>query len=240
MAVGDIPWSGRAVTAKLFLQSAYTSTVKTSLGFADPRGVSLDTDSNTPACEVAGTDSLQLLSGQFTSTSKSTLGVGSDIPEGISVDTGPHTPWVKAASDKLMHQSGQITSTVKTSVDISSVETDSQGISTDSDGHIPWCGASDNKFYRQSVYTTTLKTSLSVTADPMDISFDGTDTPAIRGATVDKILRHSGQFTSTIKDSVDITSINSQPTGIEVNDFNSRLGIAAAAAAPAIAFGHNF
>ena len=68
----------------------------------------------------------------------------------------------------------------------------------------PWSGSAGDKLYLQSgSFTSTLKTSQSVTTidtTPRDISWDGTNTPWC-GSQASKLYLTSGQFTSTLKDS---------------------------------------
>lgn len=72
------------------------------------------------------------------------------------------TPWCGYSDDKLYLQSGQFTSTVKTSEYVGGVDALPAGISYDG-ANTPWCGATDDKLYLQSgQFTSTIKDSVYV------------------------------------------------------------------------------
>ncbi len=123
------------------------------------------------------------------------------------------TPWCGNDADKLYLQSGQFTSTLKTSEDINTIDDGPQGITWDGT-NTPWCGVEAKKLYLTSgQFTSTIKDSENISTPPSGISWDGTNTPWI-GSTFDKLYLQSGQFTSTIKDSEGINGIDGGPSGI--------------------------
>ena len=63
-----------------------------------------------------------------------------------------------------------------------------------------------------------------------DVSFNGTDSPWI-GTQAEKFYLQSGQFSVTLKTSR-TTSVNTESTGIEHNDTDARLGVAAPVVVP--------
>ncbi len=133
------------------------------------------------------------------------------------------TPWCGSGDIKLFLQSGQFTSTIKTSEDVSGIDTGVNGISWDGT-NTPWCGATDDKLYLQSgQFTSTIKTSESITATEAivsGISWDATNTPWT-GSVSDKLYLQSGQFTSTIKTSENIVGVDNSPQGISFDATNT-------------------
>jgi len=111
------------------------------------------------------------------------------------------TPWTGANEYKLYLQSGQFTSTLKTSEYIGATDTSPQGVSWDG-VDTPWIGLNDNKLYLQSgQFTSTLKTSQyigDIDLLPLGVTWDGVNTPWVGAA---KLYLQSGQFTSTLKTS---------------------------------------
>ena len=113
------------------------------------------------------------------------------------------TPHCGVLSSKLYLQSGQFTSTIKTSISVVGVDAFPEGLDWDGT-NTPWTGNQAGKMYLTSgQFTSTIKTSQSVSSDRRGISWDGTNTPYTGRS---KIYIHSGQFTSTIKDSTATTS----------------------------------
>jgi len=56
------------------------------------------------------------------------------------------------------------------------------------------------------------------------VSYDGTNTPWSQwdaGSTADKLYLQSGQFTATVKDSENVGSVDTTPTGISWDDTNT-------------------
>ncbi len=125
------------------------------------------------------------------------------------------TIWSGATDEKLYLQSGQFTSTIKDSEDVSAVDTPGTSATTQVDA--PWMGLVTDKAYLQSgLFTSTLKTSLdmtSVDSDMQGISWDNTNTP-VMGNSANKMFLTSGQFTTTIKDSEGTGAFDVTPRGI--------------------------
>jgi hypothetical protein len=183
-------------------------------------------DANTPWCgsENDKDGKLFLQSGQFTGTLKASQSVESIAtnPGGIAWD-GTDTPWSGNSSSppspsnvrKLFVQSGQFTSTVKESEDVTSIDLPS-GIAWDGTNS-PWTPVNNQKLYLQSGrFTSTIKDSEDISGtsdDANDISWDGTDTPWC-GITLNKLYLQSGQFTSTIKASEDVSAAVATLRGI--------------------------
>ena len=132
-----------------------------------------------------------------------------------------NTPWCGNSDDKLYLQSGQFTSTLKTSRAVGSIDLAPNGISWDGTD-TPWCGGQANKLYLQSgQFTSTLKTSrdqTTIDTGVVDISWDGANTPWI-GGEANKLYLQSGQFSSTIKDSQSVASTLN--TGISYDGTNT-------------------
>ena len=127
-----------------------------------------------------------------------------------------HSPWLPNASFTLKLQSGEFTTTVKTSVDVGAIDNSARGISYDGT-NTPWSGNEAMKLYLHSgQFTSTLKTSQgSIASFFADISWDRTNTPwvGLPMATY-KLCLQSGQFTTILKASQDITAIDTVPDGI--------------------------
>lgn len=140
------------------------------------------------------------------------------------------TPWCGQEAQKLYLTSGEFSSTIKTSEDVSAVDTAPTGISYDGT-NTPWCGATDDKQYLQSgQFTSTIKTSQSVSAvdlTPSGISWDGTNTPW-NGFADKKLYLTSGQFTSTIKTSQSVSVIDTSNRSISYDGTNTPWSGAAA------------
>jgi hypothetical protein len=114
--------------------------------------------------------------------------------------TNDDSPW--CTPGKLFLQSGQFTSTIKTS----QVAINPAGISWDGT-NTPWANLSDLLVLTSGQFTSTIKTTqdISVTTPQLhDISWDGTNTPWCEGGGLsNKLHVQSGQFSSTIKTSLD-------------------------------------
>ena len=225
MATTATPWIGSfGATDKLYLQSGqFTSTISLSLPIgaveATGNGISWD-GTNTPWCGNTD-DKLYLQSGQFVSTIKESQSViaKSTYISGISFD-GTNTPWSAGITQKLFLTSGQFSSTIKESLGVGSYADD---ISTD--GLEPfWTSAQSDKLYRQSQFTSTIKDSEDVSgwdAEPVGISWDGTNTPWSGKADI-KLYLQSGKFTSTLKESQTLGGVN-YPESISTDDYSSRV-----------------
>ncbi len=133
------------------------------------------------------------------------------------------TPWCGSASKKLYLQSGQFTSTLKTSEDVTARDLTPRGISWDGT-NTPWCGSNDVKLYLQSgQFTSTLKTSEDISGIdtlPFSNSWDLANTPWI-GDQAKKLYLQSGQFTSTLKTSELISAVDATPRGISYDGDNT-------------------
>jgi hypothetical protein len=134
------------------------------------------------------------------------------------------TPWIGLTSDKLFLQSGQFTSTLKTSEDISATETACRGISWDGT-NTPWCGVQFGSCLRlqSGQFTSTIKDSQNVNITDTTsggVTWDGENTPWV-GSQSDKLYLQSGQFTSTLKTSESVNSVDSEPTGISYDGVNT-------------------
>jgi hypothetical protein len=86
------------------------------------------------------------------------VGTINDLVTDVSWD-GTDTPWCGVDPIRIYLQSGQFTSTLKTSEDLSAVDSAAQGVSWDG-VNTPWCGSGDDKLYLQSgQFTSTIKDS---------------------------------------------------------------------------------
>ena len=215
-------WSATVGGDEIFLQSgSFSATIKDSVDVTSVdsvHGVGWD-GTDTLFCGV-NDSKLYKLSGKITTTLKTSQFVTTN-PDGISWD-GTNTPWVNYyPSPKLMLQSGQFTSTVKTSLDISAVEEGAQGITFDGTD-TPWAGNADDKLYLTSgQFSGTLKTSLDVSGintSPRGMGWDKTDTTWIGRTATATLFRTSGKFSGTLKTSLDVSGIDTIPTGAAVDE----------------------
>ena len=123
------------------------------------------------------------------------------------------------AADKLLLVSGEVTTTIKTSQDVSAVDSSPQGISYNGQ-NTPWCGSADDKLYLTSgVFSSTLKTSIANSADLNATGISATSVlglgnTLISGNANDKLWRLSGVFTMTVKSSLSIGAVDTGPQGI--------------------------
>ncbi len=132
------------------------------------------------------------------------------------------TVWSGAGDEKLYLQSGQFTSTIKDSEDVSGVSTP-VSIATDATD-TPWLDTVDKAFIQSGQFTSTIKTSLSFTATDSDmggISVDQTPNTPLMGNSANKMWLMSGQFSTTIKDSEGIGAIDLTPRGISEDGTNT-------------------
>jgi hypothetical protein len=122
--------------------------------------------------------------------------------------------------------SGRVTSTIKTSQSVSSVDTSPQGIVV-LKNDTGWCGSQASKYYITSgKFTSTIKDSLAETnywsaGFPYDISADREHTYLDQ---TERIFYVSGQFGTTIKDSLTVTYI-SIAKGLEVGNQELHMGV---------------
>lgn len=129
--------------------------------------VELVTGDDTPFCGTTGGVSglIKLLSGQFSSTIKTSLDVTSKSvqPSGISWD-GTNTPWVgSTAGNDLVLQSGQFSSTIKDSEE--APPADCRGLSVDQRKDTPYLGdltPNAKLGLISGQFVSTIKTSIDV------------------------------------------------------------------------------
>jgi hypothetical protein len=153
-------------------------------------------------------EKLYIQSGQVTSTvsdSLSVSGIGTD-PNGVCWD---ETDYGWCRIDNYYRWQSGFTSTVKLSVSL----TPSLGPQS-----ISWDGADTmlitygtDKMYRYSAKTATIRDSQATSAaTATGIAWDGTNTPWTH-YDVDKLKLQSGNFTSTLKSSIAVGSLDNQP-----------------------------
>lgn len=123
-------------------------------------------------------------------------------------------PWTGRGDAKMYMQSGNVTTTMKTSLATSSWDTFPWGIEADADGNMTLNGREADKFYLMSgAFSSTIKDSISTaaqTGSPLGPSEDGVNTTLIY-ATV--LCLYSGKITTTVKTSLDITSVDGSVNG---------------------------
>lgn len=214
----DTTWSGRT-TAKLYKQAGFTSSLTDSTGASQVNGISWDGTNTTWVRTGGGNEKLELQSGQFTTTIKTSQDVsGVSNITGAAWD-GTDTVWTDG--DKNFKTSGQFTSTVKTSLTTSSG--DYSDISyVDGDTLMAYLGsifsfADDRLELHSGQFTTTIKTSLTPgSANVTGISYDSADT-VWGSASAQRAYKSSGRFTSTVKESFNLSGIDGNLTGITTN-----------------------
>jgi len=207
----DTPWVGHHPTlfggTRMYLQSGqFDSVLKTSavipgLGPNDQaNGISWDGNGNTAVQTSPPADTrLILFSGQFTTTVKASVSIGASGGKGISW-MKDDVMWCDESNDKLKIQSGHISSTLKTSQSIGSIDGDVSDVAF-TGGHTLWCGASDDKLYLQSgFFTSTLKTSQSISS--IDLSPSGIETD-----NVDARLQNQAADIIFVQNSIDFVQV---------------------------------
>jgi hypothetical protein len=138
------------------------------------------------------------------------------------------TMWNGAEADKLYLQSGHLTTTLKTSEDVSAIDTSPDGVSTDQNGDTNWSGNTASKFYLTSGrYTSTIKTSednghMGIVQSPG--AWGGADM-VHTNSQFDKHWLVSGQFTTTIKTSWSFSAISISSSGITWDGTNTPWGV---------------
>jgi hypothetical protein len=134
------------------------------------------------------------------------------------------TLWCGSDGDKLYLQSGQLTSTLKTSEDVSAIDTIVMDIAYD-ETNTTWCGGAVNKLYLTSgKFTSTLKDSEDVSAIEetlAGVSTDWANTPYSGNGTGAKLYLSSGKFTSTLKDSEDVNAKSASAPGLSYDGVNT-------------------
>lgn len=134
------------------------------------------------------------------------------------------TTWCEGGADeKLILTSGQFSSTIKTSEDVSGIDSPI-GVAFDGT-NTPWATTDGNSrlLLQSGQFSSTVKDSEDVNAidsDIADISSDGTNTPWI-GNSANKLYLQSGQFTSTLKTSEAIGALDFTPRGISWDGTNT-------------------
>ena len=142
------------------------------------------------------------------------------------------TPWCGSSTNqKLYLQSGQFSATMKDSEDVSAVDGQPGGIEWDGTNSA-WAGDGDNKYYLQSgKFSATIKTSIASgrTGDTGGVSWDGTNSPISDSADTqatdisdtggntawsgssgnETMYLQSGQFSATVKASLNVQAIES-------------------------------
>ncbi len=126
------------------------------------------------------------------------------------------TTWCGNTDDKVYLQSGQYTSTLKTSMSVSSIENSPEGTSYN-DGDTFLVGGLKNKLYNLSgqFSSTVLDSVLVSSIDNLTkgIGWDGNNTPWC-GGQANKLYLQSGRFSSTLLTSRSIASIDVGIQGI--------------------------
>jgi hypothetical protein len=126
-------------------------------------------------------------------------------------------PWTGNTADKFYLQSGEFSSTVKTSQYVGGIDWTPSGMCWDGQDTV-WSGFQAIKLYLHSgQFTSTLKTSQAVSSidtQPRDVSWDKTNTPWT-GDRWNKRYLQSGQFSSTLKSSLGTPDFN--PTAISTD-----------------------
>ena len=214
----DINYS-TAVGDRIYWGSGtFTTTIKSSANYTGVDSSLCDVcwdGTNTPFVGFAA-DKMYLSSGRHTTTLKDSVYIGAidnhcygmttedyESRLGLGGDPQANTLWCGRSADKLYMQSGQFTSTLKTSESVGGVDTIPRGITTDGTD-TGWTGNQADKLYLTSgTFSSTLKTSQSVSAIDTQVagqSWDGTNTSWC-GYDANKLYLQSGQFTSTLKTS---------------------------------------
>jgi hypothetical protein len=230
-AFGDVPYCNNS---KLYKQSGqFSSTVKTSLSLSytdTHRGITVDdNDTILIGSDNFSASKIRRNSGQFSSTVKDSASVyGIDTyAEGISLTNWNAIPWVGRLADKLYLQRGIFTQVI-TSQAVNTVDTDPRDISWDGT-NTTWIGSQADKLYLTSgQFTSTLKDSEDISGTSTTPT--GVEDDSYTARTVltplstddwievdnyyDKLWEMSGTFTSTLKQSISVTSIATGPRGI--------------------------
>jgi hypothetical protein len=138
-----------------------------------------------------------------------------------------NTIWGGNANDKVYLQSGTFTSTIKTSLDYSSVSSAAPQMSYDgTDWYFHSAGVSFKLYRMSGLFTSTVKDSENVNAvdtQPKGISPALGNTGWI-GSQADKFYTQSGTFTSTIKTSVSCAGQTTGPSGFELKETDTLWG----------------
>ena len=142
---------------------------------------------------------------------------------------GPDTPWTGGEADKLYKTSGNFTTILKDSEDVSTFG-NTWGISwTGID--TPWSRTGTSPFsslpkifLTSGQFTSSVRLSLAVESIDIDargISWDGTDTPITAVFDRNELVLLSGQFSTSVKASRDVTGLNNSPSDISWDGTNT-------------------
>lgn len=122
----------------------------------------------------------------------------------------------KGSPHRLMLFSGLVSTTVKTSQDVTAGP---EGASFEGTNTI-WASDVDKLLLQSGVFSSTVKLSLAVggiDSKPHGLTCNQTDT-GMGGDSANDLIKLSGIFTSTVKHSI---SISNSPAGVEWDEFNS-------------------
>lgn len=155
-----------------------------------------------------------LQSGRWTSTVKSSIDLSAKILSNTGVEwDGTNTPVTgqkvggAPGIASLLLYSGQFTSTLKTSRSVAAVDTTPTGVSwngTDT----PWCGTQASKLYLTAgQFNSGVTNSVAVSATVNGISYAVSGLIWCYAGAPSKAMQNSGQFTSTIKTSLNVSSL---------------------------------
>ena len=236
----DTIWPGRANTILVETSGQFTTTVKDTQSYSGEGYTALEGSewdgTYTLSIDQGATNDIFRVSGHdpFSSTVDATISLsGSANPRAVSED-GSDTIWADAGNDVLNRLTG-FTSTLNATVSVSGIDTDPRGVSWDgTDDELLMCGTFSDLLYAFTGFTSTQRATFDVSGDtsfPGGISWDGTNT-LYAGLAPAIMYSRSGQFTSTLVDTMNPTSIDSNPGDIAHDDVDGRLGAAPAEEPP--------
>lgn len=140
-----------------------------------------------------------------------------------------NTLWQGGGDDKQYLQSGEFTSTIKTSLYIGGVDGLPRGIGWDGTDVLWTAQALLKQMLSSGVFTSTIKTSQLYSAygadltiaSPYGICFDGVNNLFVTGSDADKLFLGSGVFTSTLKTSLDVSAKDGTPSDLKWDGTNT-------------------
>lgn len=225
---------------KLFKTSGeFTSTILDSLADSNfdtqPGDADADANGDTFVSGFTG-DKIYKLSGTFSTTildSEATQGSTDPFPVGASVDENNY--FVGEIWYEVYWGSGQMTSTVLSSIDLTSATNSLSGAGCDADNS--WWGTNGTEGNGYGIYimsgkvTSTYVDSLSrvgvTETSGVDGSANGTDSLVHEGS-LTRMVKYSGKISSTVLDSVDDSSwVTGSHYGMGTDDFEGRLELGA-------------
>jgi len=131
------------------------------------------------------------------------------------------TVLLENTNDTIALLSGQFSTTVHASVDVTSVDSLPRDVSSFGEGNdTQIMGETNAKMYSLSgQFSTTIKTSAltSPYTSLRGISFDSTNTMWTKLNT-DKLMENTGQMTTTINTSLDVSAIDTNPASCDATD----------------------